>query len=102
MYKMYALYDRHMDEQVPVTEARARLSELINRVGYGKDRIVLTRHGKPLVALIPAETFADSGEGDAAPVVLDLSARSAGPDQSSLTLAARDSSSTTLEIGPSG
>lgn len=44
-----------MNEKIPVTEARSQFSELINRVGFGKERIVLTRHGKPLVALVPAE-----------------------------------------------
>ncbi len=38
-----------------MTEARSQFSELVNRVGFGKERIVLTRHGKPLVALVPAE-----------------------------------------------
>ena len=40
--------------EIPVTAARAEFSELINRVGYGGERIVITRHGKPLVALVPA------------------------------------------------
>ncbi|OFE18344.1 hypothetical protein BA895_11945 [Humibacillus sp. DSM 29435] len=44
-----------MNEEIPVTEARSQFSELVNRVGFGKERIVLTRHGKPLVALVPAE-----------------------------------------------
>ena len=43
-----------------MTEARARISELVNRVGFGKERIILSRHGKPLVALIPAEELDDS------------------------------------------
>ncbi len=40
--------------EVPVTEARAAFSELVNRVGYGGERVILTSHGKPLVALVPA------------------------------------------------
>lgn len=47
-----------MTSEIPVTEARAQLSDLINRVGYGGERIVLTRHGKPLVALVPAADLA--------------------------------------------
>lgn len=43
-----------MTMEVPVTEARAAFSDLINRVGYGGEHIILTRHGKPLVALVPA------------------------------------------------
>lgn len=36
-------------------EARDRLSEVINRAAFGKERVVLTRRGKPLVALVPIE-----------------------------------------------
>ena len=43
--------------EIPVTEARVDFSELINRVGYGGERIVITRHGKPLVALVPVSEF---------------------------------------------
>ncbi|MGA5318347.1 type II toxin-antitoxin system Phd/YefM family antitoxin [Streptomyces pseudogriseolus] len=40
---------------IPVTQARAELADLINRVVYGGERVVVTRHGKPLVALVSAE-----------------------------------------------
>jgi prevent-host-death family protein len=40
--------------EIPVTQARAEFAELLNRVVYGGERVVLTRHGKPLVALVPA------------------------------------------------
>ena len=43
-----------MTHDVPVTQARAQLAELINRVVYGGEQVVLTRHGKPLVALVSA------------------------------------------------
>ncbi|MFJ4848206.1 MULTISPECIES: type II toxin-antitoxin system Phd/YefM family antitoxin [unclassified Streptomyces] len=43
-----------MAHEVPVTQARAELAELVNRVVYGGERVVLTRHGKPLVALVSA------------------------------------------------
>ncbi|MEU1629295.1 type II toxin-antitoxin system Phd/YefM family antitoxin [Streptomyces sp. NPDC020096] len=43
-----------MAHEVPVTQARAELAELINRVVYGGERVVVTRHGKPLVALVSA------------------------------------------------
>lgn len=39
-------------EAVPFTEARAQLAELMGRVAYGGERIVLSRHGKPVVALV--------------------------------------------------
>lgn len=43
-----------MAHEIPVTQARAELAELINRVVYGGERVVLTRHGKPLVGLVSA------------------------------------------------
>lgn len=36
-------------------EARENFSELINQAAYGDKRIILTRRGKPLVAVIPLE-----------------------------------------------
>lgn len=36
-------------------EARENFSELINQAAYGKKRIILTRRGKPLVAVISLE-----------------------------------------------
>lgn len=36
-----------------MTQARADLAELVSRVGYSGERILLTRHGKALAALVP-------------------------------------------------
>jgi prevent-host-death family protein len=36
-------------------EARKNFAELLNRVAYGKERVVLTRHGKQICALVPVE-----------------------------------------------
>lgn len=36
-----------------MTQARADLADLVSRVGYTGERILLTRHGKPLAALVP-------------------------------------------------
>lgn len=36
-------------------EAREHFSDLINRTAYGKERVVLTRRGKDIVAVIPLE-----------------------------------------------
>lgn len=44
-----------MTIEIPVTEARGQLAELINRVAYGHERIVLTRHSKPVACLVPPE-----------------------------------------------
>lgn len=89
LYKMVKLYDGVMDEsaQLPVSEARAQFSDLVNRVGYGKERIVLTRHGKPLVALVPAEELEDPQREPVGPAVLDLSSQSA-TDSAPLSIAA--------------
>ncbi|MBY8864866.1 type II toxin-antitoxin system Phd/YefM family antitoxin [Streptomyces sennicomposti] len=43
-----------MAYEIPVTRARAELADLINRVVYAGERVVVTRHGKPLVALVSA------------------------------------------------
>jgi prevent-host-death family protein len=77
-----------MTAEIPVTEARAQLSDLINRVGYGGERIVLTRHGKPLVALVPAADLeAAPAHLDEPSVLLDLSSRASG-SRSSYDIAA--------------
>ena len=36
-------------------EAREQFAELVNRAAYGKERIILTRRGKALAAIIPIE-----------------------------------------------
>lgn len=79
-----------MDVEIPVTEARAQFSDLVNRVGFGKERVILTRHGKPLVALVPAETLAALDEPATGSTVLDLSSRPAEPRPGGYTLAAED------------
>lgn len=40
---------------VSATEARNRFLDLINRAGYGKERIRIERHGKPVAVLISYE-----------------------------------------------
>ena len=40
---------------VSTIDARKQFSEIINKAAYGKERIVLTRRGKPLVAVVPVE-----------------------------------------------
>jgi prevent-host-death family protein len=39
---------------IPITEAKAQLTELVRRA-EGGEVVVLTRHGKPAVRLVPAE-----------------------------------------------
>lgn len=40
---------------ISTVEARNKFSNIINRVAFGKERVILTRRGEELVALIPAE-----------------------------------------------
>ena len=42
---------------ISLFEAKTHLSRLVNRLIEGKDKeVVISRHGKPLVRLIPIET----------------------------------------------
>ena len=45
----------NMTTEIPVTQARDELAELINRVAYGHERIILTRHSKAVACLVPPE-----------------------------------------------
>jgi prevent-host-death family protein len=40
---------------VTTVKARESFSEVINRSAYGKERIVLTRRGKEIAAVVPVE-----------------------------------------------
>ncbi|MCX6374089.1 MAG: type II toxin-antitoxin system Phd/YefM family antitoxin [Actinobacteria bacterium] len=40
-------------QSVSVKDLRIGLSEIINRVAYGGAQIVVRRHGKPVVAIVP-------------------------------------------------
>ncbi|MDQ6908343.1 MAG: type II toxin-antitoxin system Phd/YefM family antitoxin [Chloroflexota bacterium] len=42
-------------DTLSTAEARDQFSDVINRAAYGKERIVLTRRGKALVAVVPIE-----------------------------------------------
>jgi prevent-host-death family protein len=53
-----------MTSEIPVTQAREELAELINRVAYGRERIILTRHSKPVACLVPPEDLARLQEGE--------------------------------------
>ena len=51
---------RHWREAVPndrlahlVKDAARGLSDLLNRVHYARERVVLTRRGKPVAAIVP-------------------------------------------------
>ena len=40
---------------VTVSELRADMATAVNRVAFGKERIVVQRQGKPIAALVPIE-----------------------------------------------
>jgi prevent-host-death family protein len=52
-----------MTTEIPVTQARDELAELINRVAYGHERIILTRHSKPVACLVPPEDLQQLEQG---------------------------------------
>jgi antitoxin Phd len=41
-----------MDTRVTVLDARGGLAAILNRVAFGKERVVLTRHDKDVVAIV--------------------------------------------------
>lgn len=55
---MYALmYTARMAKLVPVREFRSRLSELLSDVSERRDRVLVTRNGKPAAALVPIDEY---------------------------------------------
>jgi prevent-host-death family protein len=43
------------EQAVSATEARSELSDLISRAQYSEERTILTRHDKPVAALVSME-----------------------------------------------
>jgi prevent-host-death family protein len=48
------LYNSYVSER-RISEARGEFSTTVNRVAYGGERVVLTRHGKRVAAVVPIE-----------------------------------------------
>ena len=44
-------------KSIPLTQAKARLSELVERLILEKEHIVITKHGKPVATLLPYEEW---------------------------------------------
>lgn len=42
-------------DAVSTAEAREHFAEIVNRAAYGRERVILTRRGKALVAVVPIE-----------------------------------------------
>lgn len=56
--------------KMSTVEARENFSEMINQAAYGNQRVVLTRRGKPLVAVVSLQELeagvqADTMQADA-------------------------------------
>jgi prevent-host-death family protein len=75
-----------------VTDARQKLADTINRVAYGKERILLRRRGKDMAALVPVEDLAlleeleDRSDVEAARAALAQSKRRIPYDQARRSL----------------
>ncbi len=41
--------------RIPTVKARDEFTDLVNRAAYGKERVEITRRGKPLAAVVPLE-----------------------------------------------
>lgn len=67
-------------EMIPLTRAKARLSEIVARLLYRKEAVVITRKKVPVAALVPYEEWAKkeasdrSGLAAAAGALADLDA----------------------------
>jgi prevent-host-death family protein len=44
-----------LSQAISTSEARERFSDLINRASFGFERVILTRRGKPVAAVVPFE-----------------------------------------------
>ena len=46
-----------MMEVVTITEAKAKLSEIVNRICVLREKLTITRKGKPAVVILPYEEY---------------------------------------------
>lgn len=51
------LYSRAMAKTVPLSEARARLSELMDELESRHEHVVITRKGRPVAVLVPSSEY---------------------------------------------
>jgi prevent-host-death family protein len=52
---MYDTTDEHAAGPVSVSEARETFAHLVNRVAYRHERVLVTRRGRPIAAIVPIE-----------------------------------------------
>lgn len=58
MYKMYEPNDDHDGVHVSVSQAREEFADLVNRAAYKEERVIVTRRGRPIAAIVPIEDVA--------------------------------------------
>ncbi len=46
-----------MERELGITEAREKLSEMVEQVQYQGETYIISRHGKPAVALVSIEVY---------------------------------------------
>lgn len=46
-----------MSQTLPLKDVRDQLSDLVSRVAYGDQKVVITKFGKPVAALVPFEDY---------------------------------------------
>lgn len=46
-----------MTTSVSIAKAKSALSEVVNRAAFGKERVIICRHGKPLAAVVGLEVL---------------------------------------------
>lgn len=47
----------NMEKIIGVTQARDELRTIVDEVQYGGDKYVISRHGKPAVAVVPVQIY---------------------------------------------
>jgi prevent-host-death family protein len=57
---MYKMYDSRDDEhlRVSVSQARVDFADLVNRAAYKQERVIVTRRGRAIAAIVPIDDVA--------------------------------------------
>lgn len=71
-----------MAREIAVTQARDVLADLVNRVAYGNERVILTRHGRPVAALVSPSDLAALEQPQSGQQDTEQAIRLTGTDES--------------------
>jgi prevent-host-death family protein len=52
---MYNSDEEHRPGYIGVSEARDTFAELVNRAAYGHERVLVSRRGRPIAAIVPID-----------------------------------------------